>query len=88
MDGTPAEVAPPEGVDANVYGDIYFHPYNGAHGGWIEAWRLCYQGGGQYVICTGGYAPVRYWKPSVCGGSVQDWYPQGWHGWAQTAGGC
>ena len=68
--------------------DIYFHPNNGAHGGWIESWRLCYDGGGNYHICAGGYAPVRYWNPSSCGGSVQNWYPQGWHGWAQTGGGC
>lgn len=68
--------------------DIYFHPNNGSHGGWIESWRLCYQGNGQYQICAGGYAPVRYWNPSSCGGSVQNYYPQGWHGWAQTGGGC
>jgi hypothetical protein len=68
--------------------DIYFHPNNGAHGGWIESWRLCYEGGNQYKICTGGYAPVRFWNPLSCNGTVHDFYPQGWHGWAQTAGGC
>lgn len=68
--------------------DLYFHPNNGAHGGWIESWRLCYQGGNQYKICTGGYAPVRFWNMSSCGGTVHDFYPQGWHGWAQTGGGC
>ena len=68
--------------------DLYFHPNNGSHGGWIEAWRLCNQGGNNYVICAGGYAPVRYWNPSSCGGTIQDYYPQGWHGWAQTGGGC
>jgi hypothetical protein len=69
-------------------GDWYFHPNNGAHGGWIEAWRLCNEGGQNFRICTGGYAPVRYWNPSSCGGTIQDYYPQGWSGWAQTGGGC
>jgi hypothetical protein len=68
--------------------DIYFHPNNGSHGGWIESWRLCYRGGNTYQICTGGYAPVRFWNPWACGGTVHAYYPQGWHGWAQTAGGC
>ena len=68
--------------------DLYFHPNNGSHGGWIEAWRLCNEGGQNYRICTGGYAPVRYWNPSSCNGSIQDYYPQGWSGWAQTGGGC
>lgn len=68
--------------------DLYFHPNNGLHGGWIEGWRLCNQGGQNYVICAGGYAPVRYWNPSSCNGSIHDYYPQGWHGWAQTGGGC
>jgi len=36
-------------------------------------------------ICTGGYAPVHYWD--ACG-AVQDYYPQGWHGWYQTAESC
>lgn len=68
--------------------DLYFHPNNGLHGGWIEAWRLCNEGGQNYRICTGGYAPVRYWNPSSCNGTVHDYYPQGWSGWAQTGGGC
>jgi hypothetical protein len=68
--------------------DLYFHPNNGVHGGWIESWRLCNQGGQDYVICTGGSAPVRYYNPSSCNGTVQDYFPQGWHGWAQTGGGC
>lgn len=68
--------------------DLYFHPNNGLHGGWIEAWRLCNEGGQNYRICTGGYAPVRYWNPSSCNGTVQDYYPQGWSGWSQTGGGC
>lgn len=68
--------------------DRYFHPNNGSHGGWIEAWRLCHVGGDQYKICTGGYAPVRYWNLSSCGGTVHDYYPQGWHGWVQTSGVC
>jgi hypothetical protein len=68
--------------------DWYFHPNNGSHGGWIEAWRLCNEGGQNFRICTGGYGPVRYWNPSACGGSVHDYYPQGWSGWAQTGGGC
>jgi len=68
--------------------DLYFHPNNGLHGGWIEAYRLCNEGGQNYRICTGGYAPVRYWNPSSCNGSIQDYYPQGWSGWAQTGGGC
>jgi hypothetical protein len=72
---------------ANGY-DGYFHPNNGLHGGWIESWRLCRRGGNQYQICRGGYAPVRYWNPYACGGNVHDWYPQGWHGWVQTWGGC
>jgi hypothetical protein len=78
----------PDAAAACLPPDIYFHPNNGAHGGWIESWRLCYQGGGTYQICTGGSAPVRFWNPSSCGGTVQDFYPQGWHGWAQTGGGC
>lgn len=68
--------------------DRYFHPNNGSHGGWIEAWRLCSIGGDQYRICTGGYAPVRYWNLSSCGGTVHDYYPQGWSGWVQTSGVC
>lgn len=40
------------------------------------------------VICAGGYAPVRYWNPSSCGGTIHDYYPQGWHGWYETGGGC
>ena len=68
--------------------DYYFHPNNGAHGGYIESWRLCYRGGNQYQICRGGYAPVRYWNTASCGGTVHDWYPQGWHGWVQSGGGC
>ena len=68
--------------------DLYFHPNNGARGGWIESWRLCYRGGNSYQICTGGYAPVRYWNESSCGGTIHDYYPQGWNGWAQTGGGC
>ena len=90
IDREPSDVTQaPGGAEANACGcDMYFHPYNGAHGGWIEPWRLCYQGGNQYQICTGGYAPVRFWNPSACGGSVQDWYPQGWHGWVQTYGCC
>ena len=43
---------------------------------------------GRVVICRGGYAPVRYYNPSTCGGSIHNWYPQGWHGWFQTGGGC
>jgi hypothetical protein len=31
--------------------DTYFHPTNGAPGGWIESWRLCNQGGGVFQIC-------------------------------------
>ena len=68
--------------------DIYFHPNNGAHGGWIESWRVCNLGGGQYQICAGGSAPVRFFNPSSCNGTVYDFYPQGWHGHAQTFGGC
>jgi hypothetical protein len=78
----------PDTAAACLPPDIYFHPNNGAHGGWIESWRLCYQGGSTYQICTGGSAPVRFWNPSSCNGSVQDFYPQGWHGTAQTGGGC
>ena len=81
-------VADEDQVSAACGVDIYFHPNNGAHGGWIEDWRLCYRGGNTYQICRGGYAPVRFWNPSACNGTVHDWYPQGWHGWAQTAGGC
>ena len=68
--------------------DTYFHPNNGSQGGWIESWRLCSIGGNQYRICTGGYAPVRYWNMSTCGGTIHDYYPQGWSGWAQTFGTC
>jgi len=68
--------------------DWYFHPNNGTHGGWIEAWRLCNTGGQNFKICTGGYAPVRYYNPSSCNGTVHDYFPQGWNGWAQTGGGC
>ena len=78
----------PDTAAACLPPDLYFHPNNGAHGGWIESWRLCYQGGNTYQICTGGYAPVHYWNPSSCNGSVQDFYPQGWHGWVQTGGQC
>lgn len=69
-------------------GDWYFHPNNGVRGGWIESWRLCNEGGQNYRICTGGYAPVRYWNPSSCNGTIHDYYPQGWSGWAQTLSGC
>jgi hypothetical protein len=41
-----------------------------------------------FVICTGGYAPVRYFNTSCANGTIYDYYPQGMHGWAQTAGGC
>ena len=68
--------------------DWYFHPNNGSHGGWIESWRLCSEGGQNVRICAGGYAPVRYWNPSSCGGTIHNYYPQGWSGWSQTAGGC
>jgi hypothetical protein len=68
--------------------DMYFHPNNGLHGGWIEGYRLCNEGGQNYRICTGGSAPVRYWNPSSCNGAIHDYYPQGWSGWAQTGGGC
>jgi hypothetical protein len=89
--GTGEMKALPEGggAVANACGcDFYFHPNNGAHGGWIEGWRFCHVGGSTWKICTGGYAPVRYWNPSACGGTVHDWYPQGWHGWGQTASCC
>lgn len=68
--------------------DWYFHPNNGLHGGWIESWRLCPEGGLNVRICTGGYAPVRYWNPSSCGGTIHDYYPQGWSGWAQSGSMC
>ena len=89
-DGVAGEAAEiPEGAEKNACGcDMYFHPNNGAHGGWIEPWRLCHQGGNQYQICTGGWAPVRFWNPSACGGTLSNWYPQGWHGWVQTYGCC
>lgn len=62
----------------------YFHPNNGSPGGWIEAWRLCYEGGSNYRICRGGYAPIRPYN-SLCGnGTVYYWYPQGWSGWVQS----
>lgn len=62
----------------------YFHPNNGSPGGWIEAWRLCYEGGSNYRICRGGYAPIRPYN-SLCGnGTVHYWYPQGWSGWVQS----
>jgi hypothetical protein len=68
--------------------DAYFHPHNGMRGGWIEGWRLCWRGGYTWQICTGGYAPVRYWNPWACGGTVHNYYPQGWHGEVYTAAGC
>lgn len=74
--------------------DYYFHPSNGSHGGYINAYRLCYEGWdagrnmGRYRICTGGSAPVRYWNPESCNGAVHNYYPQGWSGYARTAGGC
>jgi len=79
-----------EGPEASLAcaDDLYFHPSNGSHGGWIERWRLCNIGGSNFRICAGGSAPVRYWNPSSCGGTVQAYYPQGWSGWAQTAGAC
>jgi hypothetical protein len=67
--------------------DGYFHPNNGAHGGWVESWRLCHDGGNNYRICRGGSAPARYWNPSCVNGTVHAYYPQGWHGWVQTWGG-
>jgi len=76
------------GEDSACGVDLYFHPNNGSHGGYIESWRLCNEGGSNYRICTGGYAPVRYWNMSTCGGTVHDYYPQGWSGWAQSGGGC
>lgn len=91
IDNEPSDVneAPEGAAEANGCGcDMYFHPNNGMQGGWIEPWRLCYQGGNQYQICTGGSAPVRFWNPSACGGTIHNWYPQGWHGWVQTYGCC
>lgn len=73
---------------ASCPADIYFHPDNGQPGGWIEAWRICGSLPGTVQICTGGYAPVRPYNPSSCNGTVYYNYPQGWHGYAQTAGGC
>lgn len=62
----------------------YFQPNNGSPGGGIEAWRLCYEGGSNYRICRGGYAPIRPYN-SLCGnGTVHYWYPQGWSGWVQS----
>jgi len=82
-------VASPEGTVESLSGaDSYFHPNNGMHGGWIESWRLCSEGGQNVRICAGGYAPVRYWNPSSCGGTIHDYYPQGWSGWSQTGGMC
>lgn len=79
----------PEGRAEKQCGcDFYFHPNNGAHGAWIEGWRLCHVSGSTWKICTGGYAPARYWNTASCGGTVHDWYPQGWHGWGQTAKCC
>lgn len=78
----------PNPTPSGAGADYYFHPNNGMHGGWIEAWRLCNEGGQNVRICAGGYAPVRYWNPSSCGGAIHDYYPQGWSGWAQTGGAC
>ena len=83
---TGALASPEESEHSFSGADWYFHPNNGAHGGWIESWRLCSEGGQNVRICTGGYAPVRYWNPSSCGGTIQDYYPQGWSGWSQSGG--
>ncbi len=29
------------GVSCDGNADVYFHPNNGAHGGYVEQWRLC-----------------------------------------------
>jgi hypothetical protein len=89
IDLTDPEAALTSGGTPSACGvDLYFHPNNGMHGGYIESWRLCNEGGQNYRICTGGYAPVRYWNMSSCGGTIHDYYPQGWSGWAQSGGGC
>ncbi|HTE45608.1 MAG TPA: hypothetical protein VK636_10225 [Gemmatimonadaceae bacterium] len=67
--------------------DYYAHR-DGVASGWIESWRVCHVSGTTYQICTGGDAPVRWYNPSSCNGTVQDWWPQGWHFDAQTMGGC
>ena len=43
---------------------------------------------GKYRICRGGYAPVRYWNPESCNGTIHNWYPQGWSGLVRSGGGC
>ena len=74
--------------------DNYFHPSNGLHGGYINSWRLCNEGwdAGRRMwrmrICRGGYAPVRYWNPESCNGTVHNNYPQGWSGYSISGGGC
>jgi len=94
----------PEGGEANDVGeraeaqacgvDYYFHPNNGMHGGWINSTRLCYEGYdsasgmSKFRICTGGYAPVRFWNPESCNGTIHNWYPQGWSGLVRSGGGC
>jgi hypothetical protein len=83
-----ARAAETEASASACSGDWYFHPNNGSHGGWIEDWRLCHRGGNQYQICRGGWAPVRFYNPASCGGTVHNWYPQGWNGWAQTISAC
>ena len=79
---------PEGGAEKQCGCDLYFHPNNGAHGGYIEGWRVCHVSGSTWQICTGGYAPVRFWNAASCGGTVHDWYPQGWHGWGQTVKCC
>ena len=74
--------------------DYYFHPGNGMHGGYVNAWRLCNEGwdAGRGMwrmrICRGGYSPIRYWNPESCNGTVHNYYPQGWSGYAISGGGC
>jgi hypothetical protein len=74
--------------------DYYFHPSNGMHGGYVNAWRLCNEGwdAGRGMwrmrICRGGYSPIRYWNPESCNGTVHNYYPQGWSGYSISGGGC
>ena len=90
-----AAQAPDDAAEVQACGsDWYFHPSNGLHGGYVNSWRLCNEGwdAGRRMwrmrICRGGYAPVRYWNPESCNGTVHNNYPQGWSGYAISGGGC
>lgn len=75
--GGAAELGEREEVQA-CGSDYYFHPGNGLHGGYVNAWRLCNEGWD---------AGRGMWSPESCNGTVHNYYPQGWSGYARSGGG-